>query len=149
MHAGKGIIFSLFLSWDSEIIIIVIIFFFSIGFSFTDTDNSQDVRGRVGTIFYSTLPLPPTHEHSDINLQLCMWDNYHIFLIAPLVFTRLSLDEIYNLTELPFDWLMMWYWFWFCLLDDLILGFYAMQTVWLVRKPHLFLILFKDSGTDI
>ena len=30
---------------------------------FTDTDDSQDSRGRVGTIFYSTLPFPPTHEH--------------------------------------------------------------------------------------
>ena len=48
------------------------IFFFLSGFSFTDTDYSQDSRGREGTIFYSTLPLPPAHEHSDIYLQLCM-----------------------------------------------------------------------------
>ena len=47
-------------------------FFFLSGFFFTDTDNSQDSRGREGTIFYSTLPLPPAHEHSDIYLQLCM-----------------------------------------------------------------------------
>ena len=33
-------------------------FFFLSGFSFTDTDNLQDSRGREGTIFYSTLPLP-------------------------------------------------------------------------------------------
>ena len=47
--------------------------FFSLsGFSFADTDNSQDSRGREGTIFYSALPLPPAHEHSDIYLQLCM-----------------------------------------------------------------------------
>ena len=46
--------------------------FFLSGFSFTDTDDSQDSRGREGTIFYSTLPLPPAHEHSDIYLQLCM-----------------------------------------------------------------------------
>ena len=25
----------------------------------TDTDGSQESRGREGTIFYSTLPLPP------------------------------------------------------------------------------------------
>ena len=31
-----------------------------------DTDDSQDSRGREGTIFYSNLPLPPAHEHSDI-----------------------------------------------------------------------------------
>ena len=36
------------------------------GFSFTETDDSQDRRVREGTIFYSTLPLPPAHEHSDI-----------------------------------------------------------------------------------
>ena len=45
--------------------------FFLSGFSFTDTDNSQDSRGREGTIFYSTLPHPPAHEHSNIYLQLC------------------------------------------------------------------------------
>ena len=83
------------------------LYFFSIRFSFTDTDDSQDRRGREGTIFYSTLPLPLAHEHSDIYLQLCMWDDYHIFLISMLVFTRLLLDEIlplYRITIwLPFD----------------------------------------------
>ena len=38
------------------------VFFFLSGFSFTDTDNSQDNRGRERTIFYSTVPLPPAHE---------------------------------------------------------------------------------------
>ena len=37
--------------------------FFLSGFFFTDTDDSQDSRGREGAIFYSTLPLPPAHEH--------------------------------------------------------------------------------------
>ena len=80
------------------------IFFFLSGFSFTDTDNSQDSRGREGTIFYSILPLPLAHEHSSIYLPLYMWDVYHIFLIAPLVFTRLLLDYIYHLIELPSNW---------------------------------------------
>ena len=80
-----------------------ILSFFPSEFSFTDTDNLQGSRGREGTIFYSTLPLPSAHEHSDIYLQLCMWDDYHIFLIATLVFTRLLLDEIYHLIELLFD----------------------------------------------
>ena len=82
------------------------LFFFLSGFSFTDTNDSQDSRGREGTIFYSTLPLPPAHEHSDIYLQLCMWDDYHTFLIATLVFTRLLLDEIsppYRITILLID----------------------------------------------
>ena len=80
-------------------------FFFSISVSFTDAGDSRDSRGREETIFYFTLPLPPTHEHWDIYLQLCMWDDYRVFLIATLVFTRLLLDEIYNLLELPFEWL--------------------------------------------
>ena len=46
-----------------------LILFFLSGLSFTDTDDSQDSRGREGTIFYSTLPLPPTHEHSE-NMKL-------------------------------------------------------------------------------
>ena len=37
-------------------------FFFFIRVFFTDTDDSQDSRGREGIIFYSTLPLPPAHE---------------------------------------------------------------------------------------
>ena len=36
--------------------------FFSVRVFFTDTDDSQDRRGREGTIFYSTLPLLPAHE---------------------------------------------------------------------------------------
>ena len=92
-------------------------------FSFTDTDDSQDRIGRERTIFYYTLPLPPTHKHSDIYLQLCMWDDYHRFLIATLVFTRLLLDENllpYRITILLIDdvkFVLV------CLLDDSILGF--------------------------
>ena len=32
----------------------LVVFFFLSGFSFTDTNDSQDSRGREGTIFYST-----------------------------------------------------------------------------------------------
>ena len=95
---------------------------FAIKIFFTDTDDLQDSRGREGIIFYSTLPLPPAHEHWDIYLQLCMWDDYHVFLIATLVFTRLLLDEIYHFIELPFEWLIDDAMF-ICLLDELILGF--------------------------
>ena len=99
-----------------------LVFLFSVRVFFTDIDFSQDSRGRERTIFYSTLPLPPAHEHRDIYLQLCMWDDYHVFLIATLVFTRLLLDEIYHLIELPFEWLIDDAMF-VCLLDELILGF--------------------------
>ena len=96
--------------------------FFSIRVFFTDTDDSQDSRGREGTIFYFTLPLPPAHELWEIYLELCMWDDYHVFLNATLVFTRLLVDEIYHLIELPLEWLIDDAMF-FCLLDELILGF--------------------------
>ena len=97
--------------------------FFLSGFSFKDTDDSQDSRGREGRIiFYSTLPLPPTHEHWDTYLQLFMWDDYHVSLIATLEFTRLLLDEIYHLIELPFHWLIDNAIF-ICFFDELILGF--------------------------
>ena len=103
--------------------------FFMSGFSLTDTDDSQDKRGREESIFYSTLPLPPAHEHWDIYLQLCMWDDYHVFLIATLVFTRLLLDEIYHLIELPFERLIDDAMF-VCLFDELILGFCYSDLTW-------------------
>ena len=95
-------------------------------FSFTNTNDSQDRRGREGTIFYSTLPLPPAHKHWYIYLELCMWGDYQVFLIATLVFTRLLLDKIYYLIELSFDWLIDNAMF-VCLLDELILGFLLQQ----------------------
>ena len=88
-------------------------FLFLSEFSFTDTGDSQDGRGRKKTIFYSTLLLPPAHKDLGIYLQLYMWDDYHIFLMATLVFTRLLLGEFYHLIELPFHWLMMWHYFLF------------------------------------
>ena len=55
-----------------------------------------------------------------------MWDDYHVFLIATFVFTRLLLDEIYHLIELPFDWLIDDEMF-VCLLDELFFGFLLQQ----------------------
>ena len=103
--------------------------FFSIRVFFTDTDDSEDSRGRKETIFYSTLPIPPAHKHWDIYLQLCMWDDYHIFLIETLAFTRLLLDEIYHLIELPFAWLIDDVMF-VCLFYELILGFCYSDLTW-------------------
>ena len=100
----------------------VFFFFFLLGFSFTEIDDLQDRRGRERTFVYSTLPLPPAHVNSDIYLQLCIWDDCHVFLITTHVFTRLLLDEIYHFIELPFDYLIDDAMF-VCLLDNLILGF--------------------------
>ena len=49
-----------------RVVEVVLHFFFLSVFSFTDTDDSQGSRGREGSIFYSTLPLPPAHEHIGI-----------------------------------------------------------------------------------
>ena len=58
-----------------------------------------------------------------------MCDDYHKFLIATLVFTRLLLAEIYHLIQLPFDWLTDHAMF-ICLLDDLIRGFCYSNLSW-------------------
>ena len=97
-------------------------FYFYQGFLSQTLPIHRTAGGGREAIFYSTLPLPPAHEHSDFYLQLCMWDDYHIFLIATLEFTTMLLDEIYHLIELPFNWLIDDAKF-VCLLDDLILGF--------------------------
>ena len=55
------------------------LFFFSIRVFFHKHWRLTGQQGKGGTIFYSALPLPPAPEHSDIYLQLCMWDDYHIF----------------------------------------------------------------------
>ena len=104
-------------------------FFFLSGVSFTDTDDSQDNRGRERTLFYSTLPLPPAHEHGHIYLQFCMWDDYHVFLIPTFVFNGLLLNEIYHLIKLPFDWLINDAIF-VCLLDEWILDFCYSDLTW-------------------
>ena len=58
-----------------------------------------------------------------------MWDDYHVFLKAKLVFTRLLLDEIYHLIKISFDWLIDDAMF-VCLFDELILGFYYSDLTW-------------------
>ena len=40
----------------------------------------------------SHLPLPPTHEHSDIYLQFRIWDDNCTFLITSHVISRLPVD---------------------------------------------------------
>ena len=45
-------------------------------------------------------------ENPDRKKKFRVWDNYHLFLIASLLITRLLFDNIYHLRELPFDWLI-------------------------------------------
>ena len=69
-HLCKSLFFNKVTGWGLFSCEFFFFFFFLSGFSFTDTDNSQDSRGREGTFFYSTLPLLPAHEHLDIYVQL-------------------------------------------------------------------------------
>ena len=58
-----------------------------------------------------------------------MWDDYHVFFIVTLVFTRMLLGEIYHLIELPFHWLIDEAMF-VRLLDELIIGFCYSDLTW-------------------
>ena len=93
-------------------------FFFSIRVFFHGHWQFTGQQGKGGDhlLFHSTTST--RSRHWDIYLELCMWDDYHVFLIATLVFTRLLLDEFFHLIELPIDDAMF-----VCLLDELILGF--------------------------
>ena len=53
------------------VMIIHLAMFFLSGFSSTDTDDSQDSRGREGTTFYSTLPLYQFHPLTNIETFIC------------------------------------------------------------------------------
>ena len=57
--------------------------------------------------FVSSIPLPPALKHLGI---CCTWDDYHMFFFVSYVNTRLLLDEIYHLGELPFKGTLMQIW---------------------------------------
>ena len=63
------------------IVYIYIYFFF-----LTETDETQDSRERVETIFI-LFPLPLAPKHSDIYLHICWRDDYLIFSISLHVIT--------------------------------------------------------------
>ena len=103
--------------------------FFSIKVFFNRHWRFIGQQGKGGNHLYSSLPLPSTDEHSDVYMQLCTWDDYHIYLFTPLVTTRLLFDEIYHFIELPFDWQIDYgKLISVCLLDELILDFLLQQS---------------------
>ena len=65
----------------------------------------EDSREREGIMLHDYLLLLPTHKHSNNYSQLCMWDDYRVFLVASFITTRLLLDEFDHFFELPF-WLI-------------------------------------------
>ena len=80
----------------------------------------QQVKEGNHLLFHSTTSTcSQTLRHLFANLHV-RWLSR--ILIATFVFTRLLLDKIYHLIELPFEWLIDYAMF-VCLLDELILGF--------------------------
>ena len=82
--------------------------FFLSGFSFTDTDDLQDSRGKEETFFYFSLPVPPAYEYSDIYLQRFIWDDFYVFLIATRVY------QTATWWDLPPYWITIWLIHWWC-----------------------------------
>ena len=79
-------------------------FFFLSGFSFMDTDDLQDSRGRGGQFF---VPLYHFHPLTNIQTLICNFAcemAYRICLITMLVFTRLLLDERFDEILLLYVW---------------------------------------------
>ena len=84
------------------------IIFFLWRFSFMDTGNSQDSRGRDETIF-----IPLCHFHPLTKIQtyiinfVCEMTLTH-FNCTTCIYQTATQWDCYHLIELPFDWLMMW-----------------------------------------
>ena len=97
--------------------------FFLSGFSFTDSDNSREKRGREGNHLYPTLPLPPAHEHSNIYFATLhvRWQSHISNRTAGIyqAATRWDLPP-YRITVWLIDNVMLIF---VCLLVDLIQGF--------------------------
>ena len=102
-------------------------------FFFTDTEDSQDSRGREGNIFYSTLPLPPTDEHWDLFATLHMRWLSRIFNRNAFVYqtaTRWNLPP-YRITI----WVIDWWWhvrlFTWCIDTRLMLQRFGIGNRWI------------------
>lgn len=66
-----------------------------IKFSFTELTILRQ-QGKGDAIFYSSLLLPPAHEHWDAYLQHCIWVDCLVFLIVVPVITKLLFDIDYR-----------------------------------------------------
>ena len=98
------------------------VLFFPWGFSFTDTEDSQDSRGREGAIFLfhsATSIISQTFRH----LLATSHVRWHIFIRTACIYqtaTRLDLP-LYRITIWMIDDVTLV--FFFCVSDDLILAF--------------------------
>ena len=108
-----------------EYIYIYIYIYILSGFSFTDTNDSQDSAGREGTFFYSMLPLPPAHEHLFATLHVT-WLSRIFNRTVCIYQTAIRWDLLpYRITIWLIDDVTLV--FFVCLRDDLILAFLLQQ----------------------
>ena len=70
------------------------VFFHLFFFFFTDTDVSQDSKGKQGIILFSSLY--HFHEHSDIYLQFCIMFNAYSYVCWENRNTRWPFDIMYT-----------------------------------------------------
>ena len=99
--------------------------FFLSRFSFTDTDDSIDNRRRKWLLLITILP---THDNLGIYMQRCMWDSYHVFLIASYVVViayQYLTTTRWDLLLRICNWLIIKWMLFSILSDDLILDFFA------------------------
>ena len=85
------------------LLFLFLLLFYLSGFSSQKLTIHRTAGERRGPSF---IPLYNFHPLTNIGTFICMWDDYHVFLIATLVFTRLLLDGIYHFNQLPFEWLI-------------------------------------------
>ena len=109
--------------WHSWIPSIKRSLFFLSGFSFTDTDDSLDSKGRAGNhlLFQSTSTSTRSRTLKHLFATLHLRWLLRIFNRNACVYQTV-LDGIYHIIELPFEWLIDDAMF-VCLLDELILCF--------------------------
>ena len=100
------IIFWDFLMLFYTCLMFILMFYFSFKVFFYRHWQFTGQQGKGGDhlLFHSTTSTQS--KHWDIYLKLCMWDEYHAFLIATLVF-RFTILTNYYLIDWLIDWLMM------------------------------------------
>ena len=112
-------------------------FFFLSGFSFTDTDDSQDSRGREGTIFDSTLPLKTAHKHSDIYFA-----TLHVRWLSHISNRTAYIYQAATRWDLPPYWSTVW------LIDDVMLIFVCLLVDLVQGFCYIFLTL-ETGGLEL
>ena len=80
--------------------------FFSIRFFFRRYWRFTGQHGKWGEYFYSSLSLPPAHEHSEMYLQLNMWVGYNVFFYSHRLYLPDCFWMRFTTLELSFDSLM-------------------------------------------